>query len=198
MIKRYEGSNFVEAENIRRFDGSNWIDTETNMRWDGSNWVEFATKTLVFNVSILIPGTTVNLLSDNSFSYSFVGNAYDSIRLRIECKYNELNLSNGDTFSGYSSILYNGAHHGVWTSNGSRIENFYTAASARHASYLELNKETGFTYQYGDTYVSQYGSNPSICILEKAYTSTGTGVTGTIKIDYVKINGVKYRVKFVL
>ena len=45
MIKRFDGSNFIDDENIRRFDRSNWIDTETNMRWDGSNWIEFYSNT---------------------------------------------------------------------------------------------------------------------------------------------------------
>lgn len=41
-IKRFDGSNWVDAPTHKRFDGSNWIDAASVKRFDGSNWIETA------------------------------------------------------------------------------------------------------------------------------------------------------------
>ena len=41
-IKRFDGSNWVDAPTHKRFDGSNWVDAPSVKRFDGSNWIETA------------------------------------------------------------------------------------------------------------------------------------------------------------
>ena len=37
-IKRWNGTSWVDYNNIRRFNGSNWNDKATVRRWNGSSW----------------------------------------------------------------------------------------------------------------------------------------------------------------
>ena len=38
FIKRWNGSSWVDYNDIRRFNGSNWSDKATVRRWNGSSW----------------------------------------------------------------------------------------------------------------------------------------------------------------
>ena len=38
LIKRWNGSSWVDNNDIRRFNGSNWNDKSTVRRWNGSSW----------------------------------------------------------------------------------------------------------------------------------------------------------------
>ena len=38
LIKRWNGSSWVDYNDIRRFNGSNWNDKATVRRWNGSSW----------------------------------------------------------------------------------------------------------------------------------------------------------------
>ena len=38
FIKRWNGSSWVDYNDIRRFNGSNWNDKATVRRWNGSSW----------------------------------------------------------------------------------------------------------------------------------------------------------------
>lgn len=41
MIKRFDGSSFVDVSSIKKFSGSNFVDVENGKRFDGVNWVDF-------------------------------------------------------------------------------------------------------------------------------------------------------------
>ena len=85
-IKRYDGSNYVDVENIKRFDGSNWVDTETNMRYDGSNWVEFLSRTPKFTLDaeVGIKTKEITRIADNRIRIYIVGNGTECY-VRFRC-----------------------------------------------------------------------------------------------------------------
>lgn len=40
MLKRYDGTNWVDVEAVKRYDGSAWVDCQFVRRWDGGQWVD--------------------------------------------------------------------------------------------------------------------------------------------------------------
>ena len=40
MLKRYDGTNWVDVKAVKRYDGTQWVDCQFVRRWDGSQWVD--------------------------------------------------------------------------------------------------------------------------------------------------------------
>lgn len=45
MLKRYDGTNWVDVKAVKRYDGTQWVDCQFVRRWDGSQWIDVWTST---------------------------------------------------------------------------------------------------------------------------------------------------------
>lgn len=80
MIKKFDGSNFVDISSIKKFDGSNFVDAENVKRFDGLNWVDcWSNKQKIFVESNEFVGYNSSTLTvaNNGKTLKFLLNAKD-------------------------------------------------------------------------------------------------------------------------
>lgn len=99
--KRFDGSNWVEINDITRFDGSKRVDTDINMRFDGSSWVEIWNRispkdTITFYNSLFYN----QYQSENNDIYKILCNKCNNIIL----SYQSYNYQNGDYGSHWRKV----------------------------------------------------------------------------------------------
>jgi hypothetical protein len=86
MIRRYDGSNWVDIAMLRRWDGTYWVDVEFLRRYDGVNWVDlFSGKEKVLydhgDEKVTVSGGWEGLLYHSSYTSGRIQKNADHIAL---------------------------------------------------------------------------------------------------------------------
>ncbi|HEX3077786.1 MAG TPA: hypothetical protein VHQ24_13065 [Lachnospiraceae bacterium] len=195
MIKRFDGSNYIDVENLRRYDGANWIDTEKNYRFDGVNWIEFYSRTPKFSVDIeqnvnpLWGEGMYTLLSPNRIRINIGGTgSYNaSCFVTFRCKDIIIPASvtsyHNYTLMGVGSTYDLGV--GIAQTNGGTKNTFYYATGISSTD-TPANMEV--------SYNNAYECNPAF----KFETKYSIGARIEVQLNSIIVNGKTYYPEFKL
>ncbi len=192
-IKRnYYANSFTDALSRKRFDGSNWVDAKEGKRFDGGNWISvfaYGTTYYIKAVGVKIEGHSITVSSDGTLTFvGLAGTALPNITVVVD----------------YDTPASSAGSITATCSNKANLPTAYfgfrnsTGLNDSSKAVFDGTLTSGLSTRGADLTSPNVVTNPYVLFMGKTQLAIGTGISFTVKFEYVTINGTRLPLPFSL